>query len=514
MVQTTLCAAADTSDGQGQSGERSGSRNANSDSPSSLSPTAGPPGESPSAKTVSASRDSGCYASSEQLKKMPAGHHGGVSPGTSAVVGPTRLNSRGANGETKCLCVHCGKPKLQGQVSATGRGVVSGGDGEKSDRELSAEDQEVFSITAGSQPQAPAVPVTLSMAQSGVGSGCNVCTQSQLHSHSRCESKSSKQSLSSACTQLTSLSPEEEVGLYDSRHDHSLVGEGGHWSSGCVQCVQEAALLTSQMAGMESSGRISQQRGLYGQGYRSHLHYGAYDSYTHQHLYPEGQVAYLGSGGVTGVGARSGQRTPGSMHYTTPVTHYNTSTMPYSSASHYGSSASDYGASAAHYGGQRPPYPSHSHHYGVHPHGSPYSSQGTQFHPSQYYGSHSAAYGSQGQYSPSQALLYGSSVSHPGAQRHHSPLTLSLSASSAQSSVGLKLNRSVSHEGTSSYPACANPRGPDYAAGSSQKPPSRSPTRSLIPLVTTKLGAEGIILTDEPYSTPVSNYLRLLFLFM
>ncbi|XP_025097090.1 SAM and SH3 domain-containing protein 3-like [Pomacea canaliculata] len=149
---------ADTSDGQGQSGERSGSRNANSDSPSSLSPTAGPPGESPSAKTVSASRDSGCYASSEQLKKMPAGHHGGVSPGTSAVVGPTRLNSRGANGETKCLCVHCGKPKLQGQVSATGRGVVSGGDGEKSDRELSAEDQEVFSITAGSQPQALQFP--------------------------------------------------------------------------------------------------------------------------------------------------------------------------------------------------------------------------------------------------------------------------------------------------------------------------------------------------------------------
>jgi hypothetical protein len=94
----------------------------------------------------------------------------------------------------------------------------------------------------------------------------------------------------------------------------------------------------------------------------------------------------------------------------------------------------------------------------------------------------------------------------------HSPVTLSLTPSTATPQPGMKLNRSHSHESGSMgsvYPACANPKGPDYASGSSQRTPSssssssRSPNRSLIPLVTTKLSAEGIILTDEPYSTPV-----------
>ena len=349
----------------------------------------------------------------------------------------------------RCLCRQCGKPKLQAG-------------------ELSAEDQEVFSITVGSQR--PATTTTTTTQAAPQSASCSVCTHPQPHSQSRCESKSSKQSLSSACTQLTSLSPEEEVGGYESRHAHDHAHAHAHshshsvmtgqWESGCVQCAQEAALLTSKMAGQESPSRLTQQHSLY-----PYLGYSGYEGYAQ---YSDTQPGYV---------ARSGRRTPSSVHYGIPG---------YGSA-HYAPSyyRSHYAAHGGHYGASQGVY---------------YSSQSAHYYPGHLYPSYG---GASSQYRSSASSHYGSAVSQPGGQ--HSPVTLSLSASSAspQPTVGLRLNRSVSHESGSMYPACANPRPPDYASQSSQKPANRSPTRSLIPLIKTKLSAEGIILTDEPYSTPV-----------
>lgn len=360
---------------------------------------------------------------------------------------------------SRCLCRQCGKPKPPGG-------------------ELSAEDQEVFSITVGSQR--PANAASLAMPQSGL---CTACTHPQPHSHSRCESKSSKQSLSSACTQLTSLSPEEEVGSYEGRHSHDHApghshGHGvvaGQWESGCVQCAQEAALLTSQLAGQESSGRLSQQR-VFGYPYLG---------------YYEGYPPYSDCQAGAGMSVRSGQRTPSSVHYGAP-------------GSHFGSAAQHSHYAPSHY---RSHYAAHSSHYGApHSQGMYYSSQSSHYYPGHQYASQTPYGGASAHYRSGQSSHYGAGVQQPGGQQL-SPVTLSLSASSSSSqpSMSLKLNRSVSHESGSMYPACASPRGPDYASGSSQKSSaSRSPNRSLIPLVTTKLSAEGIILTDEPYSTPVS----------
>ena len=370
---------------------------------------------------------------------------------------------------------------------------------------------------------------------------CSACThpQPQPHSHSRCESKSSKQSLSSACTQLTSLSPEEEVGsggggAYEGRQaalDHAHHGHPGHpghapghghghgvlasqWESGCVQCAQEAALLTSQLAGQEPpSGRLSQQR-VFGYPYMGYM--GAYEGYP-QYSDCQAVVGVAGVGVGVGV-ARSGQRTnPGSLHYGSGAQHSPHYAPPSSAASSSSSSAaashyrSHYAAHGSHYGAPPPPL-HHSSSQGVY-----YSSQSAHYYPGHQYASQAqaqAAYGgahhyrSAGHYAPGVQPSSSSAGPH-----HHSPVTLSLSTSSSSSSpsqppgMSLKLNRSVSHESGSMYPACASPRGPDYASGggSQQKAAGRSPNRSLIPLVTTKLSAEGIILTDEPYSTPVSQ---------
>ncbi|XP_076466239.1 uncharacterized protein LOC143297702 [Babylonia areolata] len=435
----------------------------------------------------SSSRDSGCYASSEQLKKAAAGsassrglgaHHQG------------RASPAGPSGPAKCLCRQCGKPKAPaGSVGS----------------ELSAEDQEVFAITAGSQRPTTSTPTPTTLASSSSSSTtvitlpqsglCSSCTLAQPHSHSRCESKSSKQSLSSACTQLTSLSPEEEVGACEQRsgqdlttmmtptmptttphHHHHHHGHGvgsGQWESGCVQCAQEAALLTSQMAGQDGADRLSQQQsGVYG-GYPYTAGYAMYEGYPSQ--YPDFQA-----GGGPGGSLRSGQRTPSSMHYGMPG-HYPAQHSHYAPSSHYraGHYAGHY---AAYYGGSQSAghyYPSH--HYGAQ------------------YGGASAHYRS-----TSTPVYPAGGVT----QQPLSPATLSLTASPTSSQpprMSLKLHRSVSQEsGGSLYPACASPRGPDYAAGGSggHKGASRSPTRSLIPLLKTKLSAEGIILTDEPYSTP------------
>ena len=361
---------------------------------------------------------------------------------------------------SRCLCRQCGKPKPPGG-------------------ELSAEDQEVFSITVGSQRPTITSTASLATPQSGL---CTACTHPQPHSHSRCESKSSKQSLSSACTQLTSLSPEEEVGAYEGRHSHDHAhghphGHGvmaGQWESGCVQCAQEAALLTSQLAGQESSDR---QR-VFGYPY---LGYSAYEGYP----------AYSDCQTGVGVSTRSGQRTPSSVHYGTPGAHFGAAAQH----SHYAPS---------HY---RSHYAAHGSHYGApHSQGVYYGSQSSHYYPGHQYASQAPYGGASTHYRSTQSSHYGAGVQQSSGQQH-SPVTLSLSASSSSSQPGmsLKLNRSVSHESGSMYPACASPRGPDYAPGSSQKSASRSPNRSLIPLVTTKLSAEGIILTDEPYSTPVSS---------
>ncbi|XP_076445832.1 uncharacterized protein LOC143283477 [Babylonia areolata] len=454
----------DSSDGQVPPTvtERSAQPGVASDTPSStLSPSVtlhpsldgGASGKGP----TTASHDAGCFAGGEQMKKMmPRLQEGGASAGMAV--------------PSKCLCRQCGKPKPQGGVGG----------------ELSAEDQEVFSITVGSQRPSTAASTTTTTTTTTLAAPptCSVCTHPATHSQSRCESKSSKQSLSSACTQLTSLSPEEEVGGYDGRHSHSHHAHDhshrvltGQWDAACVQCAQEAALLTSKMAGQDSPSRTPQQQSIY-----PYLGYGGYEGYAQ---YPDCQSG----GGVVGAGGRSsGRRTPSSMHYGMPGGHYGSAVQH----SHYASS---------HY---RSHYTAHSAHYGssTHPQVVYYGSQSAHYYPTHHYASQAPYGGMAAHYRSAASAHYGGSQA--GGQQH-SPVTLSLSASStspSQPAVSLKLNRSVSHEGGSLYPACASPRGPDYGQGATAKA-TRSPTRSLIPLVKTKLSAEGIILTDEPYSTPV-----------
>ncbi|XP_070190679.1 SAM and SH3 domain-containing protein 1-like isoform X2 [Littorina saxatilis] len=424
----------------------------------SLSPSVAvqPTVDSLSAKAGVSSRDSGCYASSEHLKKVSSRQHDGASP--AGTVGPA-----------KCLCRQCGKPRPPGG-------------------ELSAEDQEVFSITVGSQ-QYPAttataagVTTTTTLTESQPSAPCTACAHIQPHSHSRCESKSSKQSLSSACTQLTSLSPEEEVGAYESRqshaethshpHVHGHPAVTGQWESGCAQCAQEAALMTSQLAGKEATERATQQRLAYGYPYMGYSGY-------------EGYPQYLECQTGAGMSLRSGQRTPGSVHY--------------APGSHYGSAAQHSHYAPSHY---RSHYAAHNSYYGAphHSQGVYYSSQSAHYYPGHHYAPQSPHGGASTHYRSAQSMHYGAGVSQSA--QPHSPVTLSLSTSSSSSSqpgMSLKLNRSVSHESGSMYPACASPRAPDHA---SHKSSNRSPNRSLIPLVTTKLSAEGIILSDEPYSTP------------
>ena len=83
--------AADTSDGQAPAVvERLAPRGASSDAVSGLSPsgTTQPSADSPSGKGGSTSRDSGCYASSEHLKKLSSRQHEGASPAGTA--GPAK----------------------------------------------------------------------------------------------------------------------------------------------------------------------------------------------------------------------------------------------------------------------------------------------------------------------------------------------------------------------------------------------------------------------------------------
>ncbi|KAL8599216.1 hypothetical protein ACOMHN_007932 [Nucella lapillus] len=396
---------------------------------------------------------------------------------------------------SRCLCRQCGKPKPPATSTS----------------ELSAEDQEVFSITVSCQrpPTTPTPTATLTAPPHPQGALCTSCTPAppHPHSHSRCESKSSKQSLSSACTQLTSLSPEEEVGACEQRggqdppqqtgtvgqghshgqgsvpgHSHGQGSVPGHWEAGCVQCAQEAALLTSQMAGQESLDRLAQPQGRY-PGY-PYPGYGAYaEGYP---PYPDCQT---GAGGMGLM--RAAPRTPahyGMAHYSSAAQHY----APSHYRSHY---------APGHYAG--------SNHHALY-YGSP---GGALYYPGPHYGSQAPYGGAASAHyrAPSSASShYGVGVTQAGSQPPPpSPLTLSLtptptlsSSSSSQPRMALKLNRSVSHESGTLYPACASPRGPDYAAGGGVKATHRSPTRSLIPLLKTKLSAEGIMLTDEPYSTP------------
>ena len=85
-------AAADTSDGQISTVvDRSAPRGGSSDAASGLSPSGAtqPSADSPSGKGGSSSRDSGCYASSEHLKKLSSRQHEGASP--SGTPGPAKL---------------------------------------------------------------------------------------------------------------------------------------------------------------------------------------------------------------------------------------------------------------------------------------------------------------------------------------------------------------------------------------------------------------------------------------
>ena len=85
-------AAADTSDGQISTVvDRSAPRGGSSDAASGLSPSGAtqPSADSPSGKGGSSSRDSGCYASSEHLKKLSSRQHEGASP--SGTPGPSKL---------------------------------------------------------------------------------------------------------------------------------------------------------------------------------------------------------------------------------------------------------------------------------------------------------------------------------------------------------------------------------------------------------------------------------------
>ena len=85
-------AAADTSDGQISTVvDRSAPRGGSSDAAAGLSPSGAtqPSADSPSGKGGSSSRDSGCYASSEHLKKLSSRQHEGASP--SGTPGPAKL---------------------------------------------------------------------------------------------------------------------------------------------------------------------------------------------------------------------------------------------------------------------------------------------------------------------------------------------------------------------------------------------------------------------------------------
>ncbi|KAK6187805.1 hypothetical protein SNE40_005748 [Patella caerulea] len=119
----------DTSD----SHVKSDNSGAASDTPCSLSPSNMTNKPSPTPKV---SRDSGCFASSEQLQKHSTACK--KSPLTTKTVPSGQGGLKGSNSSCK-TCTNCGKPKVEGGDDSM--------DTDKSDREYTEEDREVSAIT-------------------------------------------------------------------------------------------------------------------------------------------------------------------------------------------------------------------------------------------------------------------------------------------------------------------------------------------------------------------------------
>ena len=339
----------------------------------------------------------------------------------------------------RCLCHQCGKPKAPAGA------------------ELSAEDQEVSFITKDSllpQHQLNSAGITVNsttVVNTAISNSmCSDCS----HANSRSESKSSKQSLSSACTQLTSLSPEEEAGMYEKHagpirpdlsggHSHNVTV--GRLEPGCVQCMQEAALLTSQMAGQESS--LQQERSY---GYCPYAWYMSYNS-SHAHGETRADCGLISS----------------DYHHPLQDAHPHES-LPNHYRYHYGR----YGTGACY------PIPNCCHGPGHPP-------------PSHYPG-----------YYRRDQLPSGFG---PVGSLNCPPIVSRMPLSTCNFGRRFRLNRSQSHDsGSDMYPAGVNPHGSVPAQAHSPRSSGSGAGRSVIPFVTTKLKAEGILLTDQPYSSIVS----------
>ncbi|XP_071112512.1 SAM and SH3 domain-containing protein 1-like [Haliotis cracherodii] len=208
------CDSHDASDGHTRS-DRSGSGTNSSDTPSSLSPATVTGAEHAQARTGNSSRDSGCYASNEQLmlkdaQKPHSSQQAKVVMTTASQIRPA--NTGAARSDADCsghMCGMCGKPRVQGQSPLR---EDEGMETDRSDKDYTEEDKEVFAITNGYLQQRTGSPPDKSSKNSKKMSGyCKHCVHSKMpskpkmsHSPSR-GTPSANNSLSSDTSTSTTL---------------------------------------------------------------------------------------------------------------------------------------------------------------------------------------------------------------------------------------------------------------------------------------------------------------------